>query len=169
MLSTAQPSVLKTITQTVVPNATEKRVITLNKHVSRYTKQTLVHGANVSRTTQPTSKQDTITSKCSLLKNNAGLLLNQIKSQNRQVLLSVRSITFSLTDYHDKNKRHFCINTVPFFIIPPVYWINQTADTYTYLYNNRCNRYLYMYTHDCCVPSPCIFVNGSVTEINLTI
>lgn len=68
MLSTAHPSVLKTITQTVVTNVTEKRVssmwITYNKLVSRYKNQTLIHRANVSRTTQPTSKQDTITSKC---------------------------------------------------------------------------------------------------------
>lgn len=68
MLSTAHPSVLKTITQTVVTNVTEKRVssmwITYNKLVSRYKNQTLIHRANVPRTTQPTSKEDTITSKC---------------------------------------------------------------------------------------------------------
>lgn len=65
MLSTAQPSVLKTITQIVVPNATEKRDSAFNNLVSRYKKQTRLHGANVSRTNQPTSKKDTITSKCS--------------------------------------------------------------------------------------------------------
>nr|XP_034307355.1 uncharacterized protein LOC105345524 [Crassostrea gigas] len=68
VLSTAYPSVLKTITQTVVPNVTEKRVslkrITNNKLVSIYKKQTLLHGANVSRTTQSISREDTITSKC---------------------------------------------------------------------------------------------------------
>lgn len=65
MLSTAQPSVLKTITQIVVPNATEKRDSAFNNLVSRYKKQTRLHGANVYRTNQPTSKKDTITSKCS--------------------------------------------------------------------------------------------------------
>uniref|UniRef100_A0A8W8MIS8 Uncharacterized protein n=1 Tax=Magallana gigas TaxID=29159 RepID=A0A8W8MIS8_MAGGI len=64
-LSTAHPSVLKSITQTAVPNVTEKRVslmwITFNKLVSRCTKQTILHGANVSRTTQPTPKENAIT------------------------------------------------------------------------------------------------------------
>ncbi|XP_052678218.1 uncharacterized protein LOC128159197 [Crassostrea angulata] len=68
VLSTAHPSVLKTITQTVIPNVTEKRVrlrrITYNKLVSIYKKQTLSHGAIFSRTTQSISKEDTITSKC---------------------------------------------------------------------------------------------------------
>lgn len=40
--------------------------ITFNKLVSRCTKQTILHGANVSRTTQPTPKENAITSKCSL-------------------------------------------------------------------------------------------------------
>lgn len=85
MLSTAHPSVLKSITQTAVPNVTEKRVslmwITLNKLVSRYTKQIILHGANVSMTTQPTPKENTITSKCSLWE--------LCKSQIRKVAPSV--------------------------------------------------------------------------------
>lgn len=45
---------------------------------SRYKNQTLLHGPSVSRTTQSTSKEDTLSSKCSLLKEDAGLLFNQI-------------------------------------------------------------------------------------------
>lgn len=62
--------------------------IKFNKLVtcSRYTKQTILQGANVSMTTQPTPKKNTITSKCSLLK--------LCKSQIRKVVLSVRRITF---------------------------------------------------------------------------
>lgn len=57
--------------------------ITYYKLVSRFKNPTLLHEANISRTTQPTSKDDTsnITSKCSLMKENAGLLLNQITNQ----------------------------------------------------------------------------------------
>lgn len=40
--------------------------ITFNKLVNICTKQTILHGANVSRTTQPTPKENAITSKCSL-------------------------------------------------------------------------------------------------------
>uniref|UniRef100_A0A8W8LXR6 WSC domain-containing protein n=1 Tax=Magallana gigas TaxID=29159 RepID=A0A8W8LXR6_MAGGI len=62
-LSTAHPSVLKSITQTAVPNVTEKRVslmwITFYKLVSRYTKQAILHDANVSMTIQPTPKENT--------------------------------------------------------------------------------------------------------------
>lgn len=82
MLSTAHPSVLKTITKTIIPNKTEKRGsvmwIKYTKSVSRYKKQTQLHGTNESRTTQSTSKEDTLSSKCSLLKEDAGLLFNQI-------------------------------------------------------------------------------------------
>lgn len=57
--------------------------ITFYKLVSRYKSKTLFHEANISGTTQPTSKEDTstITSKCSLLKENAELLFNQITNQ----------------------------------------------------------------------------------------
>lgn len=83
MLSTAHSSVLKSITQTAVPNVTEKRVslmwITFNKLVSRYTKQAIFHDANVSMTTQPTPKENT--SKCSLWE--------LCKSQIRKVVPSV--------------------------------------------------------------------------------
>lgn len=85
MLSTAHSSVLKSITQTAVPNVTEKRVslmwITFNKLVSRYTKQAILHDANVSITTQPTPKENTITSMCSLWE--------LCKSQIRKVVPSV--------------------------------------------------------------------------------
>lgn len=85
MLSTAHSSVLKSITQTAVPNVTKKRVslmwITLNKLVSRYTKQAILHDANVSITTQQTPKENTITSKCSLWE--------LCKSQIRKVVPSV--------------------------------------------------------------------------------
>lgn len=56
--------VLKTITKTVVPNVTLMWII-YNKLVTRITKQTVLHGFNVSRTTQSTSKENTIPSKCS--------------------------------------------------------------------------------------------------------
>lgn len=87
MLSTAHLSVLKSITQTAVPNVnvTEKRVsfiwIKFNKLISRYTKQTIQHGAIVSMTTQPTPKENNITSKCSLWE--------LCKSQIRKVFPSV--------------------------------------------------------------------------------
>lgn len=55
--------------------------ITFNKLVCRYTKQTILHGANVSMTTQPTPKENTITSKCSLWE--------LCKSQIRKVAPSV--------------------------------------------------------------------------------
>lgn len=72
MLSSASASVLKMITTYIIPNITEinltnKRVstmwITNDKIVSRDNKQTILQGANLKRTTQSTSKEDTITSK----------------------------------------------------------------------------------------------------------
>lgn len=53
--------------------------ITFNKLVSRYTKQAILHDANVSMTTQPTPKENT--SKCSLW--------DICKSQIRKVVPSV--------------------------------------------------------------------------------
>lgn len=82
----------------MVPNASEKRDNTFNNLVSRYKKQTRLHGANVSRTTQPTSKEETITSKCSLWKNNAGLLLNQSNhNSNKFFLVLDASLFHSMT------------------------------------------------------------------------
>lgn len=65
-------------------------LITNDKIVSRDNKQTILQGANVKRTTQSTSKEDTITSKYWILKENASffyhnntICLNQQLYNNR--------------------------------------------------------------------------------------
>lgn len=64
---------------------------------------------------------------------------------------------FSLIDY-DKNKKHFCIHTVPFFSIPPVHWINHL---HIFITIGVIGFYVCIFM--IAVPPPCIFVKGSVT------